>query len=448
MEDEKKHQPEKESAEVYEVVPVDSPSQNYLVIEHLQRIPTLFSRGIVYLVLFFILTALLYSILSKIDIVVESKAIARPISHKLKIICDRDGYIEKVFIAEGQTVEKNTPLFLIRSKEALTYRSKVDELRGAIPLKQQYYNIKISASLDELQQLQKDHLKYLSLKNLKLEQNSLKLQTIDSDREYWKQEIALYSEELKSVEKLYKSGVISLRELNFSKVRLEKARNEMVKIISNRKITFKENTIIEEEIEKEKANYQAKKLILEKQTNNLRLEQKTTLNAMRNELSMNEKMLSMHDQSLVDNQEEAEKTVRAENAGIVSELYFRNVGEYVRKSDLLCTILPGNRLLYMDITVANKDIGFIETNMQIKYKFDAFPYFDYGVLYGRVAAISPSAVQNGNLEMVYHVNGELDESHFEIDGQIYPVKAGMTAISEIVSEKKSIFSLLFKKFKK
>jgi hypothetical protein len=38
--------------------------------------------------------------------------------------------------------------------------------------------------------------------------------------------------------------------------------------------------------------------------------------------------------------------------------------------------------------------------------------------------------------------------HFSVDEKSYPIKAGMTATAEIVTEKKSIFSILFKRFKK
>jgi len=53
----------------------------------------------------------------------------------------------------------------------------------------------------------------------------------------------------------------------------------------------------------------------------------------------------------------------------LSELYFKTTGQYVRESDLLCTIIPANSPLYMDITIANRDIGFVEENLKIKYIF-------------------------------------------------------------------------------
>lgn len=101
----------------------------------------------------------------------------------------------------------------------------------------------------------------------------------------------------------------------------------------------------------------------------------------------------------------------------------------------------------MDISVANRDIGFIEEEMDIKYKFDAFPYMDYGVIKGKVSAIAPSAVENEKLGFVYQIQGSLDSLSFEIEGKQYPIKVGMTATAEIVTERNTIFTMLFKRFR-
>ncbi|MEE9557476.1 MAG: HlyD family efflux transporter periplasmic adaptor subunit, partial [Candidatus Adiutricales bacterium] len=179
------------------------------------------------------------------------------------------------------------------------------------------------------------------------------------------------------------------------------------------------------------------------------LEKQKAINAMQNQLEMNEKMLSMQDGSSTnpDIAKKSETMIRAENAGVISELYFRTTGAHVRESDLLCTIVPDDSPLYMDIVVANKDIGLIEEDMAIKYKVDAFPYSDYGILHGRVSAIAPSAVEDHVMGMVYHVRGSISKTYFEINGKRYPIKAGMTSVAELVTERKSMFSLIFGKFK-
>ena len=114
---------------------------------------------------------------------------------------------------------------------------------------------------------------------------------------------------------------------------------------------------------------------------------------------------------------------------------------------MLCTILPTDSPLYMDIIVANKDIGFIKKGLDIRYKFDAFPFSDYGTISGKVSAISPSAVEDESLSFIYHIQGSLDKTVFEIKQERYPIRPGMTAVAELVTERISIFSLIFRRLR-
>ena len=301
-----KERQELEETEVFRLTPIESPSENYLVVEHLQRMPTIFSRGVLYLIVLVLVSGLIYSLLAEIDIVATCRAVARPASPRTEIHAQTDGYIEKILVSEGQVVEKDAPLFYMQSQGAL------------IP----------------------------------------------------KRDMTLLEEE-------FIAGELGEQEDSGSK-----------KVLTER--------------------------------------------AMKNREWIAENRVWI---------------VSAESAGVVEKLYLRSEGEYVREADPLCTILPINAPLYIDITVANRDIGFIEEDMEIKYKFDAFPYTDYGLLRGKVVAVAPSAVEDSTYGLTYRVRGTLDTPRFTINGKRYPIKPGMTATAEMVRERKSIFSLLFKKLK-
>ncbi len=438
-----------EAIEVIRPSSVGAPSENYLVVESLQRMPSLFARGVLYLVLLLVVAAAVFVSVGKIDVVVESMAVVLPTSHKIRVLSDRDGYVEEVFVSEGQSVEKGSPLFLIRSKEALAHRGKVEELKSAIPLKEDYYKTKIAAVHDELKRLGDELDKASSVRRLKKEQNLLSLRSVDSDLAFYRNEVNNLAREYEDVKTLFDRRLISIAEYNSVRSRLDRARAEIEKLSSQRDILLRENRILEEQLEEGRLSYESKKAVLEKEAIQLGLEMETAIRAMKAELEMSEKMLAIKDGPGTQSPQQGGKGdfLVADREGIISELYFRNKGEFVRISDLLCTILPGDSPFYMDITVANKDIGFIEPEMEIRYKFDAFPYTDYGIVQGRVSAISPSAVEDKVLGFVYHVKGTLDRTHFEVKGRRYPIKAGMTATAEVVTERKSIFSLLFRKLR-
>jgi len=389
MKDKEKDSQVIEQPDVFQVTPIESPSKNYLVIDNLQRMPNIFSRGVLYLIVLALGSVLIYSLLGEIDIVSECRAVAKSTPHQIGVLSDRGGYIEKVSVSEGQVVEKDDPLFHIRSKEVPTHLSKVENLRHSIPLKKKYYDILISSGLEELNQFYTSYNNSLRVSKSKLAQD----------------------------------------------------------------ITIEEKKFIEREIERAGKEYRSKKIMLESEMKNLRIEMEATINAMQNELEKSEQMLPLQDKSSLGKESEKENeevisTVRARYAGTVVKIFFKSAGEYISESDLLCIIIPTQRQLYMDIIVTNKDIGFIERDMEIKYKFDAFPYTDYGVLLGSVSAISPSAIDDRTLGLVYHIQGTLTMTDFEIGEKKYHIKAGMTATAELVRGKKSIFSILFKKLKR
>jgi len=247
-----------EQGETIQTRLADSPSENYLVAEHLRRMPNVMSRGILYISLLTLLGGWIYAAASKVDVVVECLAVARPASPELRVLSPIEGRVERVLVGDGQSVEKDTPLFLIAAGEG-------------------------------------------------------------------------------------------------------------------------------------------------------------------------------------------KRWIRAERAGTVLGLNVREAGGDVRASSLLCSILPSEGGLYMDIVVQNKDIGLMEPGMAIEYKFDAFPHTDYGMLPGAVRTIPSSAVEDSAQRFVFHVYGTLEHPHFEMKGKRYPIRAGMTAIAEIKTDRRSLSSLLLKR---
>jgi len=278
-----------EQSDVYRITPQVSPSENYLVVERLQSMPSLVSRGLLYLVILTLISGLVYSFLGKIDVVAQCRAIATPALSPVNIQANKTGYVERVYVAEGQRVEKNGPLFSIRSK--------------IMPL-------------------------------------------IPSGR----------SDQLTDVAAPPPAG--------------------------------------------------------------------------RGETTPDDA---------------AETVVRSTAEGTVVLLFVKHPGVYVEESAPLCNILPAYDRLSMVILATNREIGFIENNMEIKYKFDAFPYTDYGLLYGRVMSIPSAAVEDQRAGLVYHVQGNLDKTYFDLKGKKYFLRAGMTATAELVRERTSIFTILFKK---
>ncbi len=428
--------------------PVDSPSENYLVEEHLRRMPPLFARGLVYVMTLLVITAVTYACLAKVDITVKCQAVARPKSHKIRVLSDRDGYIGGVLVAEGQAIEARAPLFIIRSKETVNYQAKVEDLRQRIPLEEERFDVRLAIAKKKLKLREEKHRSALKVIGLKLGQAQTILNSIKEEEKYWRREVEVQSRAEARLRELRAQGATPESELAAASSKLERARTEVKKLMAQQVSNLKQQTIHAEEKAKELSSFGTEMAILVQEVRSLEIDKQTTLKTLRGELVVAEKMLAMRQgDAAMPPADESPSVIRSEKAGTISELKCRNVGDYVRVADLLCTIVPAGTPLYMDITVSNKDVGLLEERMRINYKFDAFPYADHGTISGQVIAIAPSAVKSGEAGFVYHVRGTLDQRHFEFNDKSYPIKAGMTAMAEIVTEKRTLMSLLFKKLK-
>ena len=101
-----------------------------------------------------------------------------------------------------------------------------------------------------------------------------------------------------------------------------------------------------------------------------------------------------------------------------------------------------DNVLYMDVLVGNKSIGVVEQGMQVRYKFEAFPYADFGAMEGHVILVSEMATRDDTMGFVFHARGALAKEYFASQNKKYQIRPGMTAVAEMVIGRKSIFSVL------
>jgi hypothetical protein len=101
--------------------------------------------------------------------------------------------------------------------------------------------------------------------------------------------------------------------------------------------------------------------------------------------------------------------------------------------------------MYMDVVVANRDIARVKTGMPIRYKVDAFPHLEWGTLEGQVESMPKRAVQHDRMGYVFVVRGSLPAPYYHAGGARFPIKPGMTGTAELVTERKSLMALLFRK---
>ena len=141
-------------------------------------------------------------------------------------------------------------------------------------------------------------------------------------------------------------------------------------------------------------------------------------------------------------------TITAPVSGLITTLNVRSVGTVLQPGQTIATIAPAGARLVVEAQVPNKDIAFIEKGLPAKLKFDAFPFQDYGAVEGTVLEVSPDAQLDKESQSFYKVTIVPGKTEIAAKNKIIPLRPGLSLTAEIVTERKSILSLILEPFRK
>lgn len=140
-------------------------------------------------------------------------------------------------------------------------------------------------------------------------------------------------------------------------------------------------------------------------------------------------------------------TITAPVGGVITTLEVRSAGAVLQPGQTIASIAPSGVRLVVEAQVPNKDIAFIEKGLPAKLKFDAFPFQDYGTLEGTVIEVSPDAQLDKELGSFYKVTIVPQQTQIVAKGKILPLRPGLALTAEIITERKSILSLILAPFR-
>ena len=124
--------------------------------------------------------------------------------------------------------------------------------------------------------------------------------------------------------------------------------------------------------------------------------------------------------------------------GYINELYIHTLGGVVTPAQKILSIVPDNTALVVESFVMNKDAGFVEKNMPVSIKIDAFDFQKYGMIDGEVVQISKDSIIDEKLGPVYKVVVKPAKTWLMVDGKKTEITSGMTLSSEVNVGKRRI----------
>jgi hemolysin D len=150
--------------------------------------------------------------------------------------------------------------------------------------------------------------------------------------------------------------------------------------------------------------------------------------------------------------------------GAVQQLAVHTIGGVVTAAEPLMMIVPSDSRLEAEVMAPNRDIGFIHPGQSVEIKVDAFDFTRYGLLHGTVMDVSQDAITRdkpqdnvdstktrGELadtsepqgqELVYAVRISLDRTRMNVDGKLVNLTPGMAVTAEIKTGSRRVISYL------
>ncbi|PID41987.1 MAG: hypothetical protein CR981_02745 [Proteobacteria bacterium] len=431
--------------------------------EVLQGTSSLAAHAIIYITLLILLTALVWSFLTKSDVIITAKGRLVESTEAKKIYSPVAGELIEIFVSEGVPVSKGDLIARIKSTQAVQIAStltqaklnldnaalqkhnfpqekllmerELESIKRQIKLLEIDYNREKSDGLKKLSDSQKRQLKMTRLQ-------------LSEKRQAQAQATDIY----KKYKRLHESpggGGISKQQLVQKKNELDMAESaikQLVSQIEDLELNFAaQNIANSQKIEKlhmdilrTRLQYDQKKSQLENAEKQLELKYLGAQDAY-------EAALRVH---LEDLDENNFLIIRAPVSGEISTVSYKQPGEKVSPSRPIAYISRKDADKVLSVAIPDKDRGLLQVGQRVKIKFHAFPYQRFGFLSGKLQYLSNKALSNQAGNSLYRGTVRLDKDHFLINSKKVPIRFGMNADAEIIVQRRRLIDFIIDPLRK
>ena len=380
---------------------------------------------------------------AEVDVVVRGPGKVIP-SQKLQVVQSLEGgVVSEILVREGDLVEVSQPLIKISDVafassfgenrlHLLELRANIARLRAeandepfeADPevLREAPELMRAAQGLYESRRSERAQTRQILEEQVR--QHESELAEARARRGSLGERLALMREELELKEPLVSRGLVSRVEF----LQLKKQENEIQSELETVRISIPR---IESTIE-------AARRKIEQSSLEFRSEARSELNQAAAEASR----IQEAQQALGDRVRRT--TLRAPVKGTVSRLHNNTVGGVVQPGNPILEIVPYEDSLLIEVNIKPADIANIQVGQQARLKFTAYDFAIHGSLDGEVQFLSADTVTNENGESYYVARIRPTRDHLGRAAQPLPIRVGMTAEADIITDKKTVLEYLLK----
>jgi adhesin transport system membrane fusion protein len=396
---------------------------------------------VVLIIALFFATAIAWMSWAEVDVVIRGSGKVSPASQVQNLQSLEGGIISDILVLEGQAVKEGQPLIKISD---VAFSSSFEEnrllslelLARSYRLNAEAFDLEFKAPADisrEAPQLVKSEKSLFDSNHQQLEENlkgleekirqqQSALREAQSKQSQLKKSLRLVKKEIEIKKPLKDRGIIS--EVEF--LQLQQREAELEGEIDGVTLSIPR---IESTIDEARFNKQKEKL-------NFQNNAKKELNEVNAEISrIQETQGALQDRV-------KRTTLRSPVNGIVQRLYVNTIGGVISPGVSIMDIVPQDDALLVELQIKPADIAYVSVGQFARLKFSAYDFAIYGSLQGIVTFVSADTVTNDEGESFFVVRIKPGKYFLGARTGELPVKIGMTAEADIITDKKTILSYI------
>ncbi|WP_293934139.1 HlyD family type I secretion periplasmic adaptor subunit [Iodobacter sp.] len=395
------------------------------------------ARITLWALLAFILLALLWACLGKIDIVAVAPG-KLMVSDRSKVVQPLDaGVVKAIYVKDGQHVKAGQLLLELDAtlsgaenakQQTLLQDATVNALRANALLNAEASGqLPLVAAGTEIQRSEASRLALSQWQELQA-----KLATLDSDTARKQAERAGVQDQIAKYEQTL--PIIRQREKDFQDLANKN-------FVSQHGLLEKQQLRIE--TEQELASQRHKQAELDaairgnaSQRNTIKAEFRRSQHDLLSQAS--EQARSLTQDVVKSTQMQKQTRLTAPVDGIVQQLATHTIGGVVTPAQALMVIVPSDEQIEAEVVLENKDIGFVNAGQAAAIKIETFNYTKYGLIEGLVRNVSFDAVPDEKLGLIYQARIKLHKNKMNIDGKLLKLAPGMAVTVEIKTGQRRI----------
>lgn len=464
---------------------------HYATEELLDGLPKLWTKGVLYALIGFVLLGLPWATISKIDETGTARGRIQPKGATRKLDTKAGGSVKVVKVREGDTVKSGQILLefdsdILRTElqqiEAKLSGLKNQKVQLDIIKNQLLSTINIQEQQNQSQALEKAAQVEQAKQNLDAKQSTYRLQKLEkqalldqvqqqiktnrNEQKFARSRLDIDNKQVERFGKLVKDGAVSANQVD----RLRKEQQESKRIYDRSLSDGKQAQLrLTEEMNRYQATMnqlqadieQAKLRLKEQQNSYQTLKQTSKLAILRTkeQLKDTQTTIASTESQIAQTLSQVEslklqlkqRIVRSPIDGTIFEFPVSKPGEVVQPGQRIAQIAPKNTDVILKASMPIQDSGFLKVGMPVKVKFDAYPYQEYGIVEGKVSWVSPdSKVQQtpqGNSES-FELDITLDRQYVDNGEKRVTLAPGQTADAEVVIRQRRIIDFVLDPFKK